>query len=148
MLPLLFCVWILRLCHHLLQAVSPPMTALPPVQLQQLSPAWLSWFQQRGISPTVLARNRVGMERRYVAPLQKELECAAFPFFQAGQLVNVKYRAMPKHFSQVKQGQQVFYGIDDLQVHVGDEGCCLAGWFSGAGKWGCVGGSFFFGGGV
>jgi len=59
------------------------------------------------------------MERRYVAPLQTELECVAFPSFQAGQLVNVKYRAAPKHFSQVKHGQQVFYGIDDLQVRLG-----------------------------
>jgi hypothetical protein len=38
----------------------------------------------------------------------------AFPFFSGGRVVNIKYRALPKHFQQSAEGQQVFYGLDDL----------------------------------
>jgi hypothetical protein len=40
----------------------------------------------------------------------------AFPFFDKGRVVNIKYRALPKHFQQSAKGQQIFYGLDDVQV--------------------------------
>ena len=74
-------------------------------------------MQQRGISPAVLARNNVCMQpQQYIPALKSQQECIAFPYFSGGQLVNIKYRTLDKHFSQVKGAQQIFYGLDDLQV--------------------------------
>lgn len=56
------------------------------------------------------------MEVRYCSPLQQEVEHIAFPYYKNGSIVNVKYRALEKHFSQTKGGEQVFYGYDDAKV--------------------------------
>lgn len=57
---------------------------------------------------------------------QRALACMARAIFiacslqcTAGEVVNIKYRALPKHFSQSKGGQQVFWGCDDVQVRAG-----------------------------
>jgi hypothetical protein len=73
------------------------------------------WIEQeRGISTAVLRRNRVSMVYR-PPPAAPSI---AFPYYQGGHVVNIKYRALDKRFSQVKGGSQVFYGINDLQVCV------------------------------
>ncbi|KAF6262531.1 hypothetical protein COO60DRAFT_1635883 [Scenedesmus sp. NREL 46B-D3] len=74
-------------------AAVPPDTS----RLRPLSRELLGWLQSRGISQAVLRRNRVAMES------------------SGGRVVNVKYRALPKHFQQSAKGQQVFYGLDDIQ---------------------------------
>lgn len=98
------------------QLSCKPVSAALQAMLQPLSPALLEWFGTRGIPGAVLERNGVRMQRRYMRALQREEDCIALPFRQQGEVVNIKYRALPKHFSQVQGGQQVFYGIDDLQV--------------------------------
>lgn len=92
--------------------------ALPyPNQLLPLDNNLLQWFKERGISQATLLRNRVAMQMRYCRALGGAVvPQIAFPFYQNGVMVNVKYRALPKHFCQVKNGQQVFYGLDDVKV--------------------------------
>jgi hypothetical protein len=78
--------------------------------------------QQRGISLATLQRNRVCAERRW-CPSSRRVELQlAFPFYKHGCVVNIKYRALPKAFSQSKGGQQVFYGYDDALVSALREG--------------------------
>jgi hypothetical protein len=94
--------------------------AAPPLinaeQLQPLSTDFKQWFQQRGISEQTLERNGIRMQQRYCAAEGREMPHIAFPYFRNGGLVNVKYRALPKHFSQIKGGEQTFYGYDDAKV--------------------------------
>ena len=85
-------------------------------QLQPLDTTFLNWFNQRGISAATLQRNRVAMQTRYSPALRTTVPHIAFPYYYNGEVVNVKYRALPKNFVQSKGGQQVFYGLDDLQV--------------------------------
>lgn len=88
-----------------------PLAAEVAAQLQPLSAVLLAWLEhERKISRAVLQRNRVGMVQTYDGPR------IAFPYYQAGVLVNIKYRTRDKRFLQVKGGQQVFYGVQDLQV--------------------------------
>lgn len=95
-----------------LQALPKPVPTHVTSQLQRLSPAVISWFeQQRGISRAVLQRNMVRMVIRPASGLS-----IAFPYFLGRDVVNVKYRTLDKKFSQVKGGSQVFYGMNDLQV--------------------------------
>lgn len=126
-----------RLSHCLAPCPSAPRAALgasclqrqqqPPQQLgtrlQPLTPDLIAWFQERGISTETLQRNNVQMERRYCGALQTEADHIAFPYYRDGAMVNIKYRALPKHFSQVKGGQQILYGYDEARVS----------------EWGCAG---------
>jgi hypothetical protein len=82
----------------------------------ELSPELLQWLKARGISRATLERNRIKMEARHCSALGARVDHIAFPYYMRGAIVNVKYRAPPKHFTQVKGGQQVFYGYDDAQV--------------------------------
>jgi hypothetical protein len=85
-------------------------------EFEDLSPALLQWLQDRGISKSTLDRNHVKMEKRYCSALKERVDHIAFPYYRDGVVVNVKYRALPKHFTQVKGGQQIFYGYDDAKV--------------------------------
>jgi hypothetical protein len=55
-------------------------------------------------------------EKRYCAALGGEEWHIAFPYRKNGVIVNIKYRALEKHFSQSKGGEQIFYGYDDAKV--------------------------------
>lgn len=97
------------------KAAPPPINA---EQLQPLSQDFKQWFKQRGISEQTLARNGVRMQQRYCAAERREMPHIAFPYFRNGGCVNVKFRALPKHFSQTKGGEQIFYGYDDAKVRM------------------------------
>ncbi|WIA29353.1 hypothetical protein OEZ86_011858 [Tetradesmus obliquus] len=92
-------------------AAVPPDTS----RLQPLSRQLLDWLGSRGISQAVLHRNQVMMESRYCRSLGAWVDHIAFPFFSGGRVVNIKYRALPKHFQQSPKGQQVFYGLHDIR---------------------------------
>lgn len=114
-----------------LQFTPTPVPAAAASQLQPLTAELLSYLQvQRCISPAVLVRNRVMSCPHSTGTTttcssgsggstsgSSSSSSIAFPyFFQGDVLVNIKYRSLDKRFHQVKGGQQVFYGVNDLQV--------------------------------
>ncbi len=81
----------------------------------------VEWFRSRGISQATLTdrRNGIAMESRPAVgsyDLEQQVEMIAFPFRRDGKVVNIKYRQLPKKFTQTKHGEQVLYGIDDIKV--------------------------------
>ena len=82
---------------------------------QPLSPELVAWFAERRISKESLERNKVRMEWRYCHAKGDNEWAIAFPFYKGGKVVNVKYRHLPKHFSQQKGGEQTVYGWDDIK---------------------------------
>jgi twinkle protein len=79
------------------------------------SPEALRWLKQRGIGEATARRNRVGTARHFIPALGREADCIAFPYFRAGKLVNVKFRALgTKAFAQVKGAEKIPYGLDDI----------------------------------
>jgi twinkle protein len=67
------------------------------------TPALLQWFAKRGISAATVQRNQIWAVRNYVPALGAEVDCMAFPYFRAGELVNIKFRALAeKAFALVK----------------------------------------------
>lgn len=101
---------------HCFQVLGPTAPGQLDQGFKDLTPELLQWLQDRGISKAVLDRNRVHMEQRYCGALKAFADHIAFPYFRDGVVVNVKYRALPKHFTQVKGGEQIFFGYDDAQV--------------------------------
>lgn len=88
----------------------PPKTDLP----QEV----IAFFESRGITEEVLRRNKIGAEKTFMPGLGKEVLAIAFPYFENGQVVNIKYRSLDKSFKQVANAKKVFYGLDDIE---GDE---------------------------
>ncbi|KAK8969185.1 hypothetical protein KSP40_PGU015121 [Platanthera guangdongensis] len=77
--------------------------------LQPLCPEIIEFFNSRGISAETLRRNAV-MQRR----LGNGEIVIAFTYRRNGKLVNCKYRNIEKKFSQEKDTEKIFYGLDDV----------------------------------
>lgn len=86
----------------------------PTAPKTDLTEGIFSFFKKRGISREVLERNKVGAEMTYMPNEGKEVMSIAFPFYENGEVVNIKYRDLNKNFKQVKDARKVFYGIDDV----------------------------------
>lgn len=122
--------------HHQVVNTVPLLLLLTPqtdykpqpgslgAKLRPLSEAQelLQWFKQRNVSEETLQRNGVMMEMRFCKALNKTVPHIAFPYYKNGGIVNVKYRALEKHFSQSMGGEQIFYGYDDAKVTTGAAG--------------------------
>lgn len=59
------------------------------------------WFAERGITPEVLAHNDIFMEHVHCPSRNEKVYAIAFPYKKADQIVNIKYRLLPKTFWQV-----------------------------------------------
>lgn len=80
----------------------------------KLSEPVLNFFKGRGISETVLIRNRIGEGREYMPQLEGEANTIQFPYFESGECVNIKYRDGQKNFKMVKGAKRTLYGHDDI----------------------------------
>jgi twinkle protein len=75
----------------------------------------LQWFAERGISSATVKRNRIWSVRNFIPAIDAEVDCIAFPYFRDGELLNIKFRALPeKAFTQVKGAEKILYGLDDI----------------------------------
>ena len=69
----------------------------------------IDWFKSRGIGERVLSANKIGY-----GPSFSGKNGIQFPYFKAGQVVNVKHRTEDKQFRQEKDAEKVFYRFDDV----------------------------------
>lgn len=74
----------------------------------------VEWFASRGIPEWVLDANKIAAGSRFVPQLGREAMTVQFPYFRAGELVNVKYRAHPKHFFMAAGAERILYGLDGI----------------------------------
>lgn len=86
-----------------------PLSIKPKPQTETIFEAM--W--RRGITRAVVERNRLWLERRTMSD-KKQHNCAAFPYYADGELVNVKYRGGDKQFAQEKNADRSLYKVDDL----------------------------------
>jgi twinkle protein len=89
----------------------------PDALLERVFPqSAADWFQFRAITDAVLSRNRVESRRVYMLQVEDYVEAVVFPYFRNGELVNLKYRAVPdKHFRLEPKCEVVLYGLDDIE---------------------------------
>ena len=82
---------------------EPPAPSFDPsaLQLDPLGPELLAFFRGRGISEATLKRNRIMQTVRWSKKQHSPRPFAAFPYYQDGKIVNVKYRSAAKEFTQV-----------------------------------------------
>jgi hypothetical protein len=71
-----------------------------------------TFFEERKISGGTLERFKVQMASQVYCPaLNKKVDAIAFPYYRNKELVNVKYRALPKIFWQVRSERNGFFDI-------------------------------------
>jgi twinkle protein len=79
-----------------------------------LTDAALSFFDKRGITIEVIARNRIAVERVWMPQIEDEVNSIAFPYVRHSEIVNVKYRDGAKNFRQVAGAEKTLYKYDDI----------------------------------
>ena len=83
-----------------------------------MSKGALKWFERRGINKEVVERNQITVRKVWFPQTKDERLAFCFPYYRAGELVNVKYRGKSndgdKIFRQEKDAEKVFYGLDNL----------------------------------
>lgn len=103
-------------CHHcnwsgnvtaFEQKWTPPKVPEKPKKDQSM----YDWFKGRGISKETVDAAGCYLDHQYFGNEKKA--CIAYPYFENGRIVNVKYRTKDKMFKQSKDGKKTLYGIDD-----------------------------------
>ncbi|PWE57154.1 hypothetical protein DEM27_05800 [Metarhizobium album] len=74
----------------------------------------IAYFQKRGISREIVERFGVYKTRVWFPQTEREEDCIAFPYEWDGELRNVKYRTVEKHFRQEKDPEPVFFNADSI----------------------------------
>lgn len=69
-----------------------------------LSEAVINWFDKRGISVETLISNDIYVDGKRIA----------FPFKRGDEVVNIKYRTADKRFSQEKDAEKVYFGLNHV----------------------------------
>lgn len=81
---------------------------------ETLPPAVAAWFARRGIADWVIAEAGISAGSEWCPQLEQRVMAIRFPYLREGKLVNIKYRAHPKHFWMVRGAERILYGIDGL----------------------------------
>lgn len=111
------CGWTGGLAKGVLNLSAPPARReyhRPEFRPASLSDSAYGFFEKRGITTEVLIRNRISMERVWMPQIEDEVTSIAFPYYKAGEVVNVKYRDSSKNFRQVAGAEKVIYKYDDI----------------------------------
>lgn len=95
---------------------SPSHTYAKP-RIHRLTPLpekIIAWFQNRGIPERVLADHHIGWGEMYFGELESQSWCVQFPYYRNGELINVKYRTLDKHFRMATGAERILYGVDEI----------------------------------
>lgn len=114
-------------CHHcgwsggLLQgsrndnpAWNKPVFRRPQPIAEKREPTLVEWFATRGITASVIERNRISSARVYMPQVEDHVTAAAFPYYRGAELINVKYRDREKNFRMETGAERVLYGLSDI----------------------------------
>lgn len=79
-----------------------------------ISSDWLDWLKSRGISQKTALAAKVMSGMEYIPQVEAEVDCLKFPYFRAGEIINVKSRDREKHFRLVSGAELLLFGEDDM----------------------------------
>lgn len=86
---------------------KPPLASPLPKNI-------LAYFAHRDIPESILAGAGITAGTEWCPQLEQWSLAIRFPYVRDGQLVNIKYRTLNKHFWMVKGAQRILYGLDDI----------------------------------
>jgi len=80
-----------------------------------ISDGAVKWFEDRKISQHELRRMKVTEGIEWMPQREKEVNTIQFNYFRDEKLINIKYRDGAKNFKLFKDGELIFYGLDDIK---------------------------------
>jgi twinkle protein len=86
----------------------------PKVIPEGLDVAMVQFFAKRGISPAVLRRNLVSLQRVYMPQVEDHVNAVCFPYLRGDEWINAKYRDKEKNFRMETGAERVLYGLNDI----------------------------------
>ena len=87
-------------------AAKPKVYTKPAYTQGGLAPKVIEFFESRGIPTEVVLRNKITGEHNKIM----------FPYFEGGEVVNIKTRLPGKKFTLEKGARLIPYGLDDVEV--------------------------------
>jgi twinkle protein len=109
-------------CHHCETTFFPYESKEKPVYVvpeskntTELTDKAVTYFEGRAISQKTLNEMRVYSSREYMPQFQKEVDVICFPYFRAGELVNIKYRGPEKSFKLYQGAELLFWNEDSIK---------------------------------
>lgn len=75
----------------------------------------VDWFAKRGITESVLQRNKIGCGSIYMPQAEEEVFTIQFPYYRDGEIINIKYRDVDKNFRLASGAELILYGLDDIE---------------------------------
>jgi twinkle protein len=85
-----------------------------PDQTPEKVDPMIKWFRARGISLGTMQHFNIRKLNHFVAG--EDQPCIAFPYYEAGELVNIKYRTKDKQFGQEAGAKRTLYNIDAVKA--------------------------------
>lgn len=82
----------------------------------KLSDKIVKWFESRKIEQSELRRMKITEGIEWMPQRNKEVPTIQFNYFRDGELINIKYRDGAKNFKLFKDGELIFYGLDDIKT--------------------------------
>lgn len=95
------------------RAITPPEKP-KPISLPSQNGAtdkFYEWFKVRGISRETVDDFGIIRTSQFFANSGKEEPCIGFPYFENGEVVNVKYRTASKSFRQEKGSKRTLFNM-------------------------------------
>ena len=111
------------------QHFQRPMFDVSKTTLSEDTERWL--VETRCIPQSVIAALRITEQEEFMPQSGKKERCICFNYFEGEQLINTKFRALPKLFKMVQGAELIPYNIDSIvgqtSVHHprGRTGCCF-----------------------
>jgi len=90
---------------------APPATGGPAKDHADI----MRWFGKRGIPEWAVEDAGITAGMEYSPIQKKDVLALRFPYYLDGEVVNFKYRAMPKDFWMSKGAELIFYGLDGIK---------------------------------
>ena len=87
----------------------------PAERIEKINPAYIDWFERRGISNNTLLRFKITQGIEWMPKSKAEVPVVCFNYFKKEELVNIKFRGPSKDFKLAKDAELIFYNIDSIQ---------------------------------
>lgn len=111
------------------QHFQRPVFDASKTTLSEDTERWL--VETRCIPQSVIAALRITEQEEFMPQSGKKERCICFNYFEGEQLINTKFRALPKLFKMVQGAELIPYNIDSILgqtsciIHEGGTGCCF-----------------------
>lgn len=102
------------------QHFQRPMFDVSKTTLSEDTERWL--VETRCIPQSVIAALRITEQEEFMPQSGKKERCICFNYFEGEQLINTKFRALPKLFKMVQGAELIPYNVDSI---VGQTSCII-----------------------